>query len=58
MTAKERAKMIRLESENKHLRAELERWASVYNRTLVELVEVKARLDAVKVALFEEPLYE
>jgi len=54
MTAKERQKMARLESENRQLREEIAKHMRIYGETLSDLITARARLEAVMAALVDE----
>lgn len=51
MTAKERQRMQRLEIENRELRERVSKDMSVYSDNLIEIIELKATLELVQVAL-------
>ena len=51
MTAKERARLARLETENARLREQLDKQAKIYREQLYELVELKTTIDLVTTAL-------
>ena len=51
MTAKERARLARLETENARLREQLDKQAKIYRDQLYELVELKTTIDLVTTAL-------
>lgn len=51
MTAKDRARMARLERENAELHAAINKHMDVYRSTLCELVEVKTTLGMIEDAL-------
>lgn len=51
MTAKERARMARLERENEELRAAIHKHMDVYRETLIELVDVKTAFGLVQDAM-------
>ena len=51
MTAKERARLARLEAENARLRGQLDKQAKIYRDQLYELVELKTTIDLVTAAL-------
>ena len=51
MTAKERQRMQRLEIENRELRERVSKDMSVYSDNLIEIIELKATLELVQIAL-------
>lgn len=51
MTAKERTKMVRLETENRIFREEMSRHMRIYGDTLAQLVELKAKLELIDLAM-------
>ena len=51
MTAKERQRMQRLEIEDRELRERVSKDMSVYSDNLIEIIELKATLELVQVAL-------
>jgi len=51
MTAKERQRMQRLETENRELRERLERSMEIYRHQVWELVDLRTKLDLVRSAL-------
>jgi len=54
MTAKERARLARLEAENTRLREQLDRSMEVYREQVFELVELRTQVDLVRAALTKE----
>ena len=48
MTAKEKAKLRRLELENEQLRAQYTRYIEVYRDQALELIELRAKLDLLR----------
>ena len=54
MTAKERQRIARLESENAQLRAEIAKHLRIYGDTLMELVEARATIEAVRAAMGDQ----
>lgn len=51
MTAKERQRMQRLEIENAELRERVSKDMSVYSDNLIEIIELKATLELIRVAM-------
>ena len=51
MTAKDRNRLRRLEIENEHLRAQVEKQAQIIRNNLYEIVELKTTLDLVRAAV-------
>jgi len=51
VTAKEHARLARLEAENARLREQLDKQAKIYRDQLYELVELKTTIDLVTTAL-------
>lgn len=54
MTAKERARMVNLAAENRELRERLDQSIAVYRSQALELIELRARLEAIRTVM-EEP---
>lgn len=54
MTAKEAQRMKRLEIENRELRAKLARHIEVYGSQIIEIVEMRAKLELVDSAIHGE----
>lgn len=55
MTAKDRNRLRRLEIENEHLRAQVEKQAQIIRNNLYEIVDLKTTLDLVRAALTSSP---
>ncbi len=55
MTAKERQRMLRLEIENAELRERVRKDMSVYSDNLIEIIELKATLELIRVAMEDQP---
>lgn len=51
MTAKERQKMQRLEIENRELREQHAKNMRIYGDNLMEIIELKAKLELIELAL-------
>ena len=51
MTAKDRHRLRRLEVENEHLRAQVEKQSQIIRNNLYEIVELKTALDLVRYAV-------
>lgn len=51
MTAKDRHRLRRLEIENEHLRAQVEKQAQIIRNNLYEIVDLKTTLDLVRAAV-------
>jgi hypothetical protein len=51
MTAKDRNRLRRLEVENEHLRAQVEKQAQIIRNNLYEIVDLKTTLDLVRQAI-------
>jgi hypothetical protein len=51
MTAKDRHRLRRLEIENEHLRAQVEKQSQIIRNNLYEIVELKTTLDLVRAAI-------
>lgn len=51
MTAKDRARIARLESENARLREAIEKHLDVYRAQALELIDLRTRLDLVRQAI-------
>lgn len=51
MTAKERARLARLETENARLREQLDKQAKIYREQLYELVALKTTIELVSAAM-------
>lgn len=54
MTAKERARMARIEAENAELRQRLDQSMAVYRAQAIELIELRSRIEAVRFALDDQ----
>lgn len=53
MTAKERARLARLEAENARLREQLDKQAKIYREQLYEIVDLRAKVDLIASVLLE-----
>lgn len=51
MTKKEQLKMAKLESENRHLRDQNRKHLEVYGDCVVELINLRARLELIELAV-------
>ena len=53
MTAKERARLARLETENARLREQLDKQAKIYREQLYEIVDLRTKIDLITSVLLE-----
>ena len=51
MTAKERNRLRKLERENEHFRAQIDKQSIIIRNNIYEIVELKTALDIIKAAL-------
>jgi hypothetical protein len=56
MTAKDRNRLRRLEIENEHLRAQVEKQSQIIRNNLYEIVDLKTTLDLVRAAITGEEI--
>jgi len=51
MISKDRQKLKKLEMENEHLRAQIDKQSTIIRNNIYEIVELKTALDLIKAAL-------